>query len=73
MAQHVEIAVVEHFVGLPYIGEYKRLQEHLKRCEPCGEAHAAEAHCYEYCDEGHKMIHKVEVHMGATAAASVWN
>lgn len=71
--QHVEIAVVEHFIGLPYIGTHQRFQQHVKRCEQCGEAHAAEGQCYEYCGDGHKLIHEVSAHMEATAAASVWN
>lgn len=73
MAQHVEIEVVDHFAGLPYAGAHKRFTDHVKRCEKCGEAFAAETECNGYCPEGHKLIHAVQIAIDATASTSVWN
>lgn len=71
--QHVEIEVVEHFVGLPYSGAYRAFQAHLKDCEPCAEAHAAREVCTRFCPEGHDRMHRVQRHIDATTAASEWN
>jgi rRNA maturation endonuclease Nob1 len=71
--QHVEIEVVDHFAGLPYAGAHKRFTDHVKRCEPCGEAFAAEAECYEFCNKGHELVHAVQRVIDATSSTSVWN
>jgi rRNA maturation endonuclease Nob1 len=73
MAPHVKIEPIEHFVGLPYAGAHKRFTDHVRRCEPCGEAFAAEAECYEYCGRGHTLVHAVQAVINDTAAASDWN
>jgi hypothetical protein len=71
--QHVEIPVVDHFVGLPYAGAHKRFTDHVRRCEPCGEAFETEAPCSDFCTQGHTLVHAVQSIIDATTATSVWN
>jgi hypothetical protein len=73
MTQHVEIAPIEHFAGLPYAGAHKRFTDHVRRCEPCGEAFEAEAECNEFCRQGHALVHVVQDIINATSSTSVWN
>ena len=72
---HIQLTaeVIEHVEGMPYSSKYREFQAHLKDCEHCAEAHAAELDCHDYCPEGHRLIHLISMRMAQTASASQWN
>lgn len=71
--REVEMPVVQDMPGLPHSRELARYRLHLKQCEPCAEVHDGSGACFEYCDEGHKLVHKIEELMDRMKELSVLN